>query len=222
MGTTTSFPTTTLADVRTIIGASSGAAAKLTGAGVGIALIDTGVAPVPGLPATQIVNGPDLSFESQSPDLRYHDTYGHGTHMAGIMVGNDAPTGNVGIAPEAKLTSIKVGTSNGAVDVSQIIAAIDWVVKHRNDDPANPIRVINLSYGAGGIPALLDRPAAFASVEQAWKAGIVVVAAAGNTGTSNPPGGSRRTTRSCSPSAPPPPRAPSPTPTTPAPPSTTP
>ena len=58
--------------------------------------------------------------------------------MAGIIVGNDPATGLKGIAPKAKLTSIKVGPPNGAVDVSQMIAAIDWVVAHRNDDPSQP------------------------------------------------------------------------------------
>jgi serine protease AprX len=175
---------TTLAAVRASINASTGAAAGLTGAGVGVALIDTGVAPVAGLPAAQIVNGPDLSFESQDPDLRYLDTYGHGTHMAGIIVGNDPSTGTVGLAPKAKLTSIKVGTANGAVDVSQMVAAVDWVVAHRNDDPANPIRVINLSYGTGGTPNSWTDPVQYA-VEQAWMKGIVVVAAAGNEGNSD-------------------------------------
>ena len=179
MGSASNGKPATLADIRAMIGASSGPAATLTGAGVGVALIDTGVAAVPGLPAAQIVNGPDLSFESQSPNLRYLDTYGHGTHMAGIIVGNDTATGTKGIAPKAKLTSIKVGTATGAVDVTQVMAALDWVVQHRNDDPANPIRVINLSYGSGGIPPFWTDPLQFAA-EQAWKAGIVVVAAAGN------------------------------------------
>jgi len=172
---------TSLKDVRTIIGADTGAAAKLTGAGVGVALIDTGVAPVAGLPAGQIVNGPDLSFESQAANMRYLDSYGHGTHMAGIIVGNDTASGAKGIAPGAKLTSVKVGTAHGAVAVSQVIAAIDWVVENRMHDPANPIRVLNLSYGSGGNPAAWTDPLQFA-VEQAWKAGIVVVAAAGNDG----------------------------------------
>ncbi|GAA4604145.1 serine protease AprX [Actinoplanes octamycinicus] len=178
---TTGTAGTALRDVRRIIGADSGAAASLTGAGVGVALLDTGVAPVPGIPAAQLVNGPDLSFESQSDELRYLDTYGHGTHLAGIIIGNDTASGSVGLAPKAKLTSVKLGTANGAVDVSQVIAAIDWVVEHRNDDPANPTRVLNLSYGSGGNPAAWTDPLQYAA-EQAWKAGIVVVAAAGNDG----------------------------------------
>ncbi|WP_342668890.1 S8 family serine peptidase [Dactylosporangium aurantiacum] len=125
--------------------------------------------------------GRDLSFESQAANLRYLDTYGHGTHMAGIIVGNDTASGTRGIAPDAKLTSVKIGTASGAVDVSQMIAAVDWVVKHRNDDPANPIRVVNLSYGSGGTPPNWTDPLQFA-VEKAWQAGIVVVAAAGNNG----------------------------------------
>jgi serine protease AprX len=183
LGTASTGQPTTLAQVRTMIGADTGAAAALTGKGVGVALIDTGVAPVAGLPAGQIVNGPDLSFESQASNLRYLDTYGHGTHMAGIIVGNDTATGTKGLAPGVKLTSIKVGTANGTVDVTQVIAAVDWVVQHRNDDPADPIRVINLSYGSGGTPNTWNDPLGFA-VEKAWQAGIVVVAAAGNDGTS--------------------------------------
>lgn len=184
-GSTTSTPPTTLKQIRTIIGADTGAAASLTGKGVGIALIDTGIAPVPGLPSAQVVNGPDLSFESQSPALRYLDTYGHGTHMAGIMVGDDQASGTKGLSPGAKLTSLKLGTANGAVDVSQMIAAIDWVVKNRNYDPANPIKVLNLSYGTGGTPLTWTDPMSLA-VEQAWKAGIVVVVAAGNEGNAFP------------------------------------
>ena len=178
-GTTGTAVSATLADVRTMIGASTGTAASLTGSGVGIALIDTGVGNVAGIPAAQLVNGPDLSFESQSANTRYLDSYGHGTHMAGIIIANDTATGTVGLAPKAKVTSIKVGTSSGAVDISQVIAAIDWVVEHRNDDAANPIRVINLSYGTGGNPVAWTDPVQFAA-EQAWKAGIVVIAAAGN------------------------------------------
>ena len=64
-----------------------------------------------------------------------------------------------------------------------MIAAIDWVVQHRNDNGLN-IRVINLSYGTNSTQPYGIDPLAYA-VEQAWKAGIVVVAAAGNTGYQN-------------------------------------
>jgi serine protease AprX len=59
--------------------------------GVGVALLDTGVAPVAGLPPGQIVNGPDLSFESQAANMRYLDSYGHGIHMAGITSATTRP-----------------------------------------------------------------------------------------------------------------------------------
>jgi serine protease AprX len=155
-----------------------------TGKGVGVALIDTGVAPVPGLTSGNIVNGPDLSVESQIPSLIHKDGYGHGTHMAGIIAGRDNVdgTGFRGIAPDAKLTSIKVASSNGAVDISQMLAAIDWVAKHRNDDPANPIRVLNLSYGTDSTLNRATNPLALA-VQNAWNAGIAVVVASGNSGT---------------------------------------
>lgn len=152
-----------------------------TGKGIGIAQIDTGVAPVPGLTGGNIVNGPDLSFEGQDPAKRYVDLNGHGTHLAAITAGRPSGSFTGGVAPDAKLTSIKVGSANGAVDVSQVIAAVDWVVKHRNDDAANKIRILQISYGTDGVqPSTLD-PLAHA-VENAWRAGIVVVAAAGNVG----------------------------------------
>ncbi len=181
--------TTSLGHVSDVIGATQVRAQGFDGRGVGVALIDTGVAPVPGLSSGNVVNGPDLSFESQSPEHRYLDTFGHGTHMAGIIAGNEPGTllqpGLRGVAPGARLTSIKVATTEGAVDVSQVIAAVDWVVAHRNDDPKNPIRVINLSYGTDGVQDRLRDPLTHA-VENAWRAGIVVVVAGGNSGTDQP------------------------------------
>ncbi|MDQ4028175.1 MAG: S8 family serine peptidase, partial [Actinomycetota bacterium] len=164
-----------------------------TGRGVGVALIDSGVVPVNGLNAPgKVVNGPDLSFESQAPNLRYMDSFGHGTHMAGIIAGRDnaAVPGAydkkeyaVGVAPDATIVNIKVATYEGATDVSQILAAIDWVIAHRNDEDLN-IRVLNLSFGTDGTQDYRYDPLTFA-VEAAWRKGIVVVAAAGNSGFGN-------------------------------------
>lgn len=165
--------------------------AGYTGKGVDVAVIDTGVSPVAGLDAPgKVINGPDLSLESQAPNLAHLDTYGHGTFMAGLIAGNDStltsPYGAApasayrGMAPDARIVSIKVGTADGGVDVSQVIAAIDWVIQHRNDNGLN-IRVINLSYGTNSTQNSDVDPLSYA-VEQAWQRGIVVVAAAGNSG----------------------------------------
>jgi hypothetical protein len=163
----------------------------ITGRGVDVALIDSGVAPVDGMNVPgKVVNGADLSFESQSDDLRYLDSYGHGTHMAGIIAGRDdsAPavvqkgdsSNFLGMAPDARILNVKVADANGATDVSQVIAAIDWVVKHRRDEGLN-VRVLNLSFGTDGTQDYLLDPLAYAA-EVAWRKGIVVVVAAGNGG----------------------------------------
>ncbi|HWG99498.1 MAG TPA: S8 family serine peptidase [Pilimelia sp.] len=175
---------TTMADVNRVIGADRLHQAGVDGSGVGVALVDTGVVPVPGLRDTHVVQGPDLSLESQVPGLRHRDTHGHGTHLAGIIAGRAGDgSGFTGVAPGATLTSVKVGAAAGITDVSQVIAAIDWVVAHRNDDPARPIRVLSLSYGTDGTQDYRLDPLTHA-VENAWRAGIVVVTAAGNGGAS--------------------------------------
>ncbi len=178
--------TSNMADVRSAIGADALVQRGFDGSGIGVALVDTGVVPVSGLTRGNVVDGPDVSFESQAEDLRHFDTFGHGTHMAGIIAGDAAGAAGIdpdfrGIAPGVKLTSIKVGANDGAVDVSQVIAAVDWVVAHRRDDPKNPIRVLNLSYGTDGTQSYRSDPLTHA-VENAWRAGIVVVVAAGNDG----------------------------------------
>ena len=168
-----------------------------TGQGVDVALIDTGIAPVAGLTAPgQVINGPDLSFESQNDQLRYADNNGHGTHMAGIIAANDVagtgvnpllpgPGSVEGVAPGARLVNVKVGDAHGVADVSQVLAAIDWVVQHAQDPNGAPgglnIRVLNISYATDSTqPAAID-PLAHAA-EVAWRSGIVVVSAAGNNG----------------------------------------
>lgn len=164
--------------------------AGYTGKGVDVALIDSGVARVPGLTSGNLVDGPDLSFESQYVDARYRDTFGHGTHMASIIAGRDAvgtpaqyaaSTGFNGIAPDARIVNLKVAASDGSADVSQVIAAVDWVTQHAHDNGLN-IRVLNLSYGTDSVQSSALDPLSFA-VEQAWRRGVVVVVAAGNDGT---------------------------------------
>ncbi|MFI5099659.1 MAG: S8 family serine peptidase, partial [Actinomycetes bacterium] len=157
-----------------------------TGAGVDVAVIDSGVTPVAGLAADgQVLNGPDLSFESQSDNTRYLDTFGHGTFMAGLIAGHDDAVGDPnatssyqGVAPGARIVSVKVADSHGRTDVSQVIAAIDWVVQHAHD-PGMNIRVLNLSFGTDSKQSYLVDPLAYAA-EVAWRSGIVVVVSSGN------------------------------------------
>lgn len=175
-----------LSNVTKMVGAQTLWAAGYTGKGVDVALIDTGVAPVVGL-SDKIVNGPDLSLDYQYGLAESVDAYGHGTHMAGIIAGRDPgtavlsdPSKFVGVAPDARIVNVKVGAADGSTDVSQVIAGIDWVVQHRNDNGLN-IKVLNLSFGTiSGQPYTVD-PLAYAA-EIAWKRGVVVVAAAGNDG----------------------------------------
>jgi serine protease AprX len=182
--------TGSLSSITRIVGAQQLWAAGFTGRGIDVAVVDTGVTRVAGLDQGQVIDGPDFSFDSQNPDLRNLDSYGHGTHMAGIIAGRDPgasltdPNRFVGVAPEARIVNLKVGATDGATDVTQVIAAINWAVEHRNTDGLN-IRVLNLSFGTDAIqPALID-PLAYA-VDQAWRAGIVVVVAAGNDGIATP------------------------------------
>jgi serine protease AprX len=181
-----------LFDVAKVVHATNAWGARYTGQGVDVALIDSGVAPVKGLTSGNVINGPDLSFESQNPDLAHLDTFGHGTHMASIIAGRDqsasggtyANAGShlfVGLAPDARLISLKVASADGGADVSQVIAAIDWVTEHAQSDGLN-IKVLNLSYGTDSTQSPSVDPLDYA-VENAWRAGITVVVAAGNDGT---------------------------------------
>ena len=180
-----------MANTATDLGATSAWAQGITGAGVDVAVIDSGVAPVQGLAGEgKIVNGPDLSFDSQTPSVQYLDGYGHGTFMAGLIAGRDPGadlnhpgTAYLGVAPDARIVNVKVGSANGSVDVSQVIAAIDWVVQHRHDNGLN-LRVLNLSLGTDSSQSYQVDPLAFAA-EVAWRSGIVVVAAAGNDGAAS-------------------------------------
>jgi serine protease AprX len=162
----------------------------LSGQGVGVALIDSGVAPVPALAASgKVIYGPDFTPTGYFPQVRALDTYGHGTFMAGLIAGRqpgatapyNANSGYyLGVAPDAHIVSVKVADASGATVQSAVIAGIQWVVQHRNDSGLN-IKVLNLSLGVrDGLPYTRD-PLDVAA-EAAWRSGITVVAAAGNDG----------------------------------------
>ncbi|TMK45179.1 MAG: peptidase S8 and S53 subtilisin kexin sedolisin [Actinobacteria bacterium] len=144
------------------------------GSGVGVAVIDTGVVPVPDLKN-------HVSYRVDfTPERDGLDRYGHGTHMAGIVVGDGTSSRGkyVGVAPGARLISIKVAGYNGATDVSVVIAGLQWVITHKS---LFNIRVLNLSFGTDSTQPYAIDPLDFA-VEQTWRAGITVVVSAGNRG----------------------------------------
>jgi serine protease AprX len=174
-----SAPGASLAQVKQEIGADKLAAQGVTGKGVDVALIDSGVVPVPGLDAaSKVYVGPDFTPEAANPATKGLDTYGHGTHLAGIMVGNNPAAGFSGVAPDARLVSVKAATNDGSTNLGELLLAMSWVVTHRHSDGLN-IRVLNLSFGSELDVSYVADPLAFAA-EQAWKSGIVVVASAGN------------------------------------------
>jgi subtilisin family serine protease len=169
--------------------------AGLTGAGVDVAVIDSGVAPVNGLLGTKkVVQGPDFSFETFDRATRNVDTFGHGTHMSGIIAGRDSAAPRnirpgedryfVGMAPDARVVNMKVADRYGFSDVVQVLLAMDWVVKNRNK-PGFNIRVMNLSFGTDSTQDYRLDPLTYAA-EVAWQAGIVVVVAGGNAGDGTP------------------------------------
>ena len=155
-----------------------------TGAGVTVALVDTGIRDLPDL-AGRIVAKVDFT-----PDRDGVDYFGHGTHMAGIIAGNGAMSDGTwaGVAPKANLVSVKVAGANGSTDVSVVIAGLQWVYAHRVQ---YGIRVLNLSFGTDSRQSYLVDPLDYA-VEQLWLGGVFVSAAAGNRGpndqTINKPG----------------------------------
>jgi serine protease AprX len=160
---------------RQATGATQLAAAGITGAGVTVAVVDTGIDPLPDF-AGRLVGGVDLTGENNP----FQDDYGHGTFVAGLIAGNGASSDGeyVGEAPGANLVSIKVAGASGISHVSTVIAGIGWAV---DNAALYGIRVMNLSLGQlpWGPSELnpLDQ-----AVEAAWNAGIAVVASAGNGG----------------------------------------
>ena len=192
----------TLDNVDPTVGAQTAWSWGLDGTGVGVAIIDSGIhVPQPDLATSQNQNASYYQFGNGSRVIFSQnfvpnsndpsDTYGHGTHVAGIVAGSGAnSTGSQyfktfrGIAPNANLINLRVLDNNGAGTDSAVINAINaaiWLKDFFN------IRIINLSLGRPVYESYKLDPLCQA-VEKAWKAGIVVVVAAGNGGRDNSQG----------------------------------
>jgi subtilisin family serine protease len=155
------------------------------GTGIGVAVIDTGIA----------LNHPDLaaniaplSTSCVPGTLDANDDYGHGTHVAGTIAGVDNSLGVVGVAPQAKLYAVKVLSATGVGLGSWIICGIDWVTANAtNPDGTQRIHVANMSLGGGGSSddncGLTNGDAEHLAICNSTAAGVTYVVAAGNDGT---------------------------------------
>ena len=178
------------------------------GTNIGVAVIDSGITPVPDLAGNSVSLSLDQPIVAQlrastsevapgrtgrivysqnfvSGQSDALDHYGHGTHVAGLIAGNgDESTGSQyfrtfhGAAPNGNIVNLRVLDEHGAGTDSAVIAAIGRAIELKN---TFNIRVINLSLGRPIYESYTLDPLCQA-VEKAWKAGIVVVVAAGNDG----------------------------------------
>ncbi len=162
----------------------------LTGAGVGVAVIDSGITSwhddlTNTTSATYPFGNQRVSafVDFVNGQTTPYDDFGHGSHVAGTIAGNgyDSNGQKAGAAPEASLVSLKVLDANGGGTISNIIAALDWVLA--NHVQYN-IRVVNMSVGAVVQESAYTDPLTVAA-KRVVDAGVVVVAAAGNYGTNS-------------------------------------
>ncbi|MBW3658418.1 MAG: S8 family serine peptidase [Actinobacteria bacterium] len=146
----------------------------VTGAGVGIAIIDTGVSEVGDLTG-RIQGAVDLSGEGD-----HVDRFGHGTFIAGVAAGSGAASKgeHAGVAPGAHIVPVKIAGRDGSADVTHVLAGIQYVVSFKDD---HDIGVLNLSLGTNSTQSWKTDPLNYA-VQRAWDAGIVVVVSGANLG----------------------------------------
>jgi hypothetical protein len=167
------------------------------GSGLSIAICDTGIdtshpqlgnggAPVFN---SKVIGGYDTGDNDADPRPSSTGS-AHGTACAGIAAGGIGSIGDYigGVAPDAKLYAIKIsfGDTGSAYD-SAMIAGWEWCVTHQDDDPANPIMIINTSFGGGKYYATCDSevPAMTTAAANAVAAGITIFASSGNDGYCN-------------------------------------
>ena len=152
----------------------------LTGKGVTIAIIDTGVFQHEDLAGrisgfVDFINGRANAY----------DDNGHGTHCAGIAAGNGLLSNGTynGMAPEANIIGIKVLDRTGTGTIESIIQGVEWCIKYNQNHPSHPIHIISLSLGTHATKYMTEQDDPIVRmVEEAWKSGITVVTAAGNDG----------------------------------------
>lgn len=166
-----------LAESLPLVGQPQVAAQGNLGAGTAIAVLDTGVnytnsafgsCTSPGLPANcKVVYAQDFA-----PSDGKLDEDGHGTNVAGIVLG---------VAPGTKIVALDV-FSGSTASGSDIIAAVDWVIAHK---ATYNIVAMNLSLGSGNYTSPVTGDPYYVAVHNARAAGILTVAAAGNDGFLN-------------------------------------
>jgi serine protease AprX len=161
------FPTQT--------GATKLADSGTTGSGVGVAVLDTGIARLADF-GDRVIGGVDYSGEGNA----YQDSYGHGTFVAGLIAGDGSSSAGAytGEATGANLVSVKVAGASGVTDIVKVIQGIAWTISHKS---ALGIKVLNMSLGTAALLPSQINPLDQA-VEAAWNAGITVVTSAGNAG----------------------------------------
>jgi serine protease AprX len=151
------------------------------GAGIGVAVLDSGVAPHPEWRDGGASNYTVKTFVDFVDPLNKSlvDPYGHGTHVAGIIAGNGSITSQLtGIAPRSSLHVLRVLDGSGRGSVTNVLFALDWV--KQNYQTYN-IKVVNLSLGHAVYESYTQDPLCKA-VADLVNRGIVVVCAAGNYG----------------------------------------
>ncbi len=156
----------------------------ITGDGVTVAVLDTGVKPKPTL-AKNSRDGHRLLAQYDAIEDREGqalDWHGHGTHVVSVILNSQKPGNSSGsfngIAPDADLVAVKAFGASGVGTYLDVIRGLDWVVRNKD---LYGIRVLNLSISAEPRSHYWDDPLNQA-VMAAWQAGIVVVASAGNAG----------------------------------------
>jgi serine protease AprX len=144
----------------------------VTGSGVGIAVIDSGVTPRADFGSRLV----QVQLPTQD-GTQLNDSVGHGSVVAGVAAGQSADGKYIGIAPGATVYAINVARADG-VYTSDVIAGLNWVLQNAKQDN---IDVVNLSLSQT-TPSSYFTNALDAAVDQLWRAGIVVVASSGNFG----------------------------------------